>query len=103
MAGPFDRVYLIVSNMEMQIVGIFVNAAMPLVFFESESCGELHLYLPENLWRQEGLIFGPERYNQMVGLFLGGPGVQGLGVFDLFDCQLILVITGVQVVWAVSR
>lgn len=57
-------------NVKMDVVGIRVNPTMALMFLVSEYPGELGFDLPKNFRGQLGLVFGPERNQQMVSFSL---------------------------------
>ena len=91
MPSELLRVDHVVGHVHVQIVGVFMDPAMPLVLLESQGLGELKLDLLESLRSEFGLVLGPEANYEMIGFLSGGSSVERLGVGDFTDGQLVVV------------
>ena len=80
--------------MHVDVVGVFVNPAMPLVLGKSESGGELFLNGLEKFWREFGLVLRPETDQQMIRFFFPTTGIHALHGLGLDDGQIVIVIGG---------
>ena len=82
----------VVGYVHMEIGGVFVNAAMPLVVGVSQGGGKAFFDGPEHLRRQLCLVLRAETDNKVVGFVFRGAGVHGLNVHGLGYAVLVIII-----------
>ena len=83
-----------ICNVHVDIVGVLVNPAMALMLGKTQRDGEAFLNGLEVFRREPGLVFRPERNEQVIGLFLAAAGVHGLCGLDFHNGKIVIVVSG---------
>ena len=85
------RVDQVVGDVHVHVLGVDVDAAMPLMLRQTQCLGKAFLNGFECFRRQPGFIFRPETHNQVIGFLLGGARIKRLGIGHFLNGQLVIV------------
>ena len=90
MYGVCARMDHIVGDVHMDIGGIPMYAAMPLVLGIPQGGGKTPLYVLKDFGRKSSLVFGPEAHKQVIGLRALGAGVAILNIRHFRDAFRVI-------------